>query len=141
MRVLKYLSFLLMIVALIGFYQSSLLHLSIVRSPNESASENWWLSLGLFVIWFPAMFASHKLRENSNEQDSWQAMLGFRLSWMKFIVLGLFAYGFINYLVCLCMYFVVTPGNWSYWQIRGNSGLIMLGYVTVARILYRFWRS
>ncbi|MDY6896728.1 MAG: hypothetical protein SWZ49_01425 [Cyanobacteriota bacterium] len=80
MRVLKYLSFLLMFVALIGFYQSSLLHFNLVRSPNEPASENWWLSLGLFIICFPAMFASYKLRENSNEQDSWQTMLGFSLS-------------------------------------------------------------
>ncbi len=39
MRVLKYLSFILMVVALIGFYQSSLLHLSIVRSASEPASE------------------------------------------------------------------------------------------------------
>ena len=69
MRVLKYLSFLLMIVALVGFYKSSSLHLDIVLHPGKVVSKNWWLSWGIFVVCIPAGFASHKLEENSHEKN------------------------------------------------------------------------
>ena len=79
MRVLKYLSFILMVVALVGFYQSSLLHLNIVLYPTQNVSKNWWLSLGLFVVWIPAVFASHELTKNSSEKYSWKSLLGSNL--------------------------------------------------------------
>ncbi|MCJ8282253.1 MAG: hypothetical protein MJK14_21055 [Rivularia sp. ALOHA_DT_140] len=72
---LKYLSFLLMIVALVGFYKSSSLHLDIVLHPGKVVVKNWWLSLGIFVVWIPAVFASHKLVENSSEKDSWYLII------------------------------------------------------------------
>ncbi len=92
MRVLKYLSFLLMVVALVGFYQSSSLHLNIVRSPNESASENWWLNNGFFVVWIPAMFALYQLSKNINERiinerDPWKVILG--SGWIKVFIWGI----------------------------------------------------
>lgn len=141
MRVLKYLSFILMIVALVGFYQSSLLHLSIMRSPNEPASENWWLSLGIFVVWIPAVVASRELTKNNSERDAWKIIFGSR--WIEYIILGLFAYGFIHYLFCWLTSFSVRGNStlFAYWRIRGESGAVIPWYATAAVILYRFWRS
>jgi len=99
MQVLKYLSFILMLVALVGFYQSSLLHLNTLLYPNQAVSENWWISLGMFVVLSPAAFASHKLEENISKKDSGKIISGSR--WIKYITLGLFAYGFIHYLFIL----------------------------------------
>lgn len=143
MRVLKYLSFLLMVVALVGFYRSSSLHSNIVRSPKEPVSENWWLSLGLFVVWIPAAFASHKLVENSSEKDSWKPLLGSNLLWMRFIILGLVAYGFIQYLFCWLTLFSVGGDStlFTYWRIRGSSGAVIPFYFIGAVVFYRFWRS
>ncbi|MBV6627901.1 MAG: hypothetical protein KI793_34090 [Rivularia sp. (in: Bacteria)] len=141
MRVLKYLSFVFMVVAVVGFYQSSLLHLNTILYPAQAVSKNWWLSWGLFIVWIPAVFASRKLEENSSEQDSWKII--FKSRWVEFIILGLFAYGFIHYFFC---WFTLLFGKgdsvfFDYWRIRGNSGATIPWYATAAVILYSFWRS
>ena len=88
----------------------------------------------------PAMFASYKLINNISEQDSWKII--FKSRWMEYIFLGLFAYGIIHYLFCWLMMISVGDSTlFTYWRIRGDSGLRMLGYATAAVILYRFWRS
>lgn len=141
MRVLKYLSFVFMIVAIVGFYQSSLLHLNTLLYPTQAVSKNWWLSWGLYVVWIPAVFASHKLEENSAKKDS--GKIFYKPMWIEYIILGLFAYGFIHYLFCWLTLFSVGGDSslFTYWRIRGNSGGVIPFHATAAVILYRFWRS
>ena len=100
---------------------------------------NRLLSEGIFVVWIPAVFASHKLIENSSEKDSWKIV--FKPRWIEYIISGLFAYGIIHYFFCLYMYFIVKPGGWDYLRIRGESGAVIPWYATATVILYHFWRS
>ncbi|MEM1395649.1 MAG: hypothetical protein AAGG00_20655, partial [Cyanobacteria bacterium P01_H01_bin.150] len=132
---------LLMIVALVGFYKSSSLHLDIVLHPGKVVSKNWWLSWGIFVVCIPAGLASHKLGENSSEKDSEKIIFGSR--WIAYIVYVLFAYGFIQYLFCWLTFFFVGGNStlFDYWRIRGESGAVIPWYATATVILYRFWRS
>ncbi|MEM7712147.1 MAG: hypothetical protein AAF349_00895 [Cyanobacteria bacterium P01_A01_bin.68] len=58
---LKYLSFLLMIVALVGLYESSSLHLHTIFYPEKAVNENWWISWGFLIVLIPAGFALNKL--------------------------------------------------------------------------------
>lgn len=89
------------------------------------------------------MFAASELIKSSTKRDYLQAILGSGLSWMKFIIVGLFAYSFINYHFCKYISIAVAGESylWDYWRIKGDSGLIMFGYGSAAVILYRFWRS
>lgn len=130
-----------MIVALFGFYQSSSLHLDTILYPEKAASENWWLSWGFFIVSFPAGFPSHKLEENSSEKDSEKIIFGSR--WIEYVTLGLFAYGFIQYLFCWLRLFSVGGDStlFDYWRIRGNSGATIPFYFMDVAIYYLVWRS
>lgn len=142
MRVLKYLSFILMLVALLGFYQSSLLHWNTVFNPTKTVIQNWWF-LSFFFVWFPAIFAVSELINKSSEKDYFRVIIGDDLSWIKYIILGLFIYTFTNFHFCKFLDISVAGNSnlSNYWQIRGGSSFLMFGYLIATLILYRFWRS
>ncbi len=127
-----------MFLSVIGFWQSTLLHINLVLSPAKPLPDYEFLFTGVFVIWIPAVFIARKIAGDS--EDIWKPILQHCPIWMKFIFWGIFVYGFINCLFCLFMNFSTETGTevWRYWRLRGMAGVMMMFCSSAAITYYSF---
>jgi hypothetical protein len=97
----------------------------------------WMLQVGIFVVWFPAVFVSAKRVGTSNRKDYWTLVLRGSPDWMRYVVYGFFGYAFLNF----ALFMMQAPNGGGganppavVW--RGFSGHWMLFYSAALAILY-----
>jgi hypothetical protein len=95
------------------------------------------LHVGVFVVWLPAVLVSRHLAPGLRRKGFWQAAFRGCPPWMRFMVYGLFVYGFLNFIVFLTHVPPNRgPGFLSPSTVRGFSGHWMIFYATAMAILY-----
>ena len=95
------------------------------------------LHVGIFVVFFPAIFVSQRLVGNTRRSDFWKAVLRWAPDWMRYMVYGFFAYAIANF----ALFMIQAPphggsGNPPAVVWRGFSGHWMAFYSASMAILY-----
>jgi hypothetical protein len=95
------------------------------------------LHVGVFVVWFPAVFVSQRLVGNVGRKDFWKVVLKGSPDWMRYLVYGFFGYAVVNFL----FFMTKAPKGGGgvnppavVW--RGFSGHWMAFYSAALAILY-----
>jgi len=127
----------------IGLVVSLWVHLGAVMGRRVAPEAFFWmLHVGIFVVWFPAMFVAQRLVGNISRKDLWKVVLKDSPDWMRYMVYGFFGYAIVNFL----FFMTKTPSGGSganppavVW--RGFSGHWMLFYSAALAILYSAART
>ena len=121
-----------------GLVISLWVHLGAVSGRRVAPEACFWiLHIGIFVVWFPAMFAAKQFAGNMNRRDLWKVVLKGSPAWMRYMVYGFFAYAMGNFL-----FFMIkapigkTEGGQPVAVWRGFSGHWMAFYSAALAILY-----
>ena len=127
-----------MIAAGVGFVVSLILHVLAVFG--------WglWLGggvlvlhVGIFVVWFPAVYVASKLAKGFKQWDIWKAALRACPLWLKILPQATLAYGAVNFFIWMHFFRGSVPNGASgAWQLRATSGIWMGFYVSAMAILY-----
>jgi hypothetical protein len=131
------------LLAAIGLVVSLWVHLGAVMGRRVAPEAFFWmLHVGIFVVWFPAMFVAQRLVGNVNRKDLWKVVLKGSPDWMRYMVYGFFGYTVVNFL------FFVTKApaggggpNPPAEVWRGFSGHWMAFYSAALAILYSAVRT
>jgi hypothetical protein len=123
----------------VGLVLSLWVHLGAVMGRRVAPEPLFWLlHIGIFVVWFPAVFVAKQRVGNLNRKDFWKICLSDLPDWVRYLLYGFFAYAFINF-----TYFVIeaptgntSPGDTPAIVWRGFSGHWMLFYFAALAILY-----
>jgi hypothetical protein len=127
----------------IGLVVSLWVHLGAVMGRRVAPEAFFWiLHVGIFVVWFPAVFVAQRFVGNVNRKDLWKVVLKDSPDWMRYMVYGSFGYAVVNFL-----YFMTkAPSGGSganppavVW--RGFSGHWMAFYSAALAILYSAART
>jgi hypothetical protein len=127
----------------IGLVVSLWVHLGAVTGRRVAPEAFFWvLHIGIFVVWFPAVFVAQRLVGNLSQRDLWKVVLKDSPDWMRYMVYGFFAYAFVNF-----MFFMTKAPSGSnganppaeVW--RGFSGHWMAFYSAALAILYSAART
>ena len=123
----------------LGLVLSLVVHiLSLVGLPNPLGESAWLLHVGIFVVWFPAVFVSQRLARDFPQKDLWKATLRGAPKWMQWMVYFFLGYAMLNFVVFM---FLLgdgqtggegTPNS----MFRGFSGHWMAFYSAALAILY-----
>ncbi len=122
-----------MILAGVGFLVSLAAHVASIFRLSLFPTEPWFLHIGIFVVWLPAVLYSQSLAKEFPQKQMWRAVLRGCPKPMQYILYGLFAYAFLNFFV----FAVNTPGEpvSSSTTIRGFSGHWLIFYYAAFAIL------
>jgi hypothetical protein len=72
----------------IGLVVSLWFHLEAVIGRRVAPEPFFWmLHVGIFVVWFPAIFVAQRLVGNVNRKDLWKVVLKDSPDWMRYMVL------------------------------------------------------
>ena len=127
----------------IGLVVSLWVHLGAVMGRRVAPEAFFWmLHVGIFVVWFPAVFVAQRLVGNVNRKDLWKVVLKDSPDWMRYMVYGFFGYAVVNFL----FFMTKAPSGGSganppavVW--RGFSGHWMAFYSAALAILYSAARA
>lgn len=127
----------------IGLVVSLWVHLGAVTGQRVVPEAFFWiLHVGIFVVWFPAVFLAQRLVGNLNRRDLWKVVLKDSTDWMRYMVYGFFAYAIANFL----FFITKAPSGGSganppaeVW--RGFSGHWMAFYSAALAIHYSAARA
>ena len=125
-------------ISAVGLILSLWVHLGAVMGQRVAPEAFFWiLHIGIFIVWFPAVFLAQKLVRNVNRKDFWKAVLKDAPLWMRYMIYGFLGYAIVNFL----FFMVNAPGGGSganphaaVW--RGFSGHWMVFYSAALAILY-----
>lgn len=144
--------------ATVGFFTSLIVHLSSFFGYWATMEKFWFLHVGVFVVWFPAVILSN---ENKMWSTDNKIMVGMDRSpkWLSITCAILFCYALINFAIFMGAmggggpeiengkYVLSSHGKFikditetEYWhlkamELRGFSGHWMFFYLTAASIL------
>jgi hypothetical protein len=124
----------------LGLILSLWVHLGALMGRRAPAQYFWILHLGIFVVWFPAVFIARRRVGNTNRKDFWKVILKDSPEWMHYMVYGFSGYAFLNFALFLGSGGTSGPGNTglnppaNVW--RGFSGHWMVFYSAALAILY-----
>jgi hypothetical protein len=122
----------------IGLALSLYVHLGAVRGQRVAPEPFFWaLHIGIFVVWFPAIYVAKQRIGNLQRKDFWKVVLKGSPEWMRYMVYGFFGYALVNFLYFLPQAPTGT-GNGTTPAIvwRGFSGHRMAFYSAALAILY-----
>src|SRR5262249_54507659 len=98
----------------------------------------WILHMGIFLVWFPAVFVAKERVGNINRNDFWKVILKDSPDWMRYMVYGFLGYAMVNFTL---FFFQVPTGKGEganppaiVW--RGFSGHWMAFFSAALAILY-----
>lgn len=128
-----------MILAAIGFFLSVLAHVyGIMGWTLPGGKAVWTLHMGIFVVWFPAVFVTMAATRQSARKDMWRVALAGCPNWMKYGLYAVGAYAAVNFVL-----FILTTaghlqskGDAPPSVVRGFSGHWMIFYYAATAILY-----
>ena len=123
--------------SLIGLLLSLWVHIGALLGKRIAPGFFFWgLHIGIFVVWFPAIFVARALVGNMQRKDLWKVILKGSPDWVRYMVYGFFTYAFINFALYTLH---IRPGdrvpNPSGDDWRGFSGHWMAFYSTAFAIL------
>jgi hypothetical protein len=129
---------LLAAVAFLGLIVSLWVHIGAVMGRRVAPESLFWiLHVGIFVVWFPAMFLAQRLVGSLNRKDFWKKVLAGSPVWMRYIVYGFAGYALVNFL----LFMTNSPNSHgganppaAVW--RGFSGHWMAFYSAAFAIFY-----
>ena len=127
-----------MLLSAFGLILSLWVHLGAVMGRRVAPAAFFWgLHIGIFVVWFPAIFVAKQLVGNVNRKDLWKVVLKGTPDWVRYMVYGFFGYAVVNF--ALFMAKAPTGGSGTnppaaVW--RGFSGHWMAFYSAALGILY-----
>ena len=127
----------------VGLVVSLWVHLGAVMGRRVAPEAFFWiLHVGIFVVWFPAIFVAQRLVGNVNRKDLWKVVLKDSPDWMRYMVYGFFGYAAVNFL----FFMTKAPSGGGgasppavVW--RGFSGHWMAFYSAALAILYSAART
>lgn len=126
------------VLSAVGLVLSLWVHLGAVTGRRVAHEEYFWiLHVGIFVVWFPAVFVANKRVGNMNRKDFWKAALKGSPDWMRYMVYGFLGYAVVNF--AFFIFQAPTGGGGAnpppiVW--RGFSGHWMAFYSAAMAILY-----
>jgi hypothetical protein len=88
----------------------------------------WWLNVGIFVVWPPALIVSNRLVADFKRKDFGKAALRGCPCWMRWLTYGFWVYGGVSFL----LFRAVTPPE----SFGGFSGHGIAFYSAAAASLY-----
>ena len=126
------------VLSAVGLVVSLWVHLGAVAGRRVAPKAFFWiLHVGIFVVWFPAVFVAQKRVGNVQRKDYWKIVLNGSPDWMRYMVYGFFGYAMLNF----ALFMSKTPSGGGganppavVW--RGFSGHWMLFYSAALAILY-----
>ena len=96
----------------------------------------WVLHVGIFVVWFPAVLVAGRIAGNTSRKDLWKVVLKGAPDWMRYMIYGFSAYGFISFIIFAPQAFsgsshaAPKAPDWAF------SDVWMVFYSTAFAILY-----
>src|SRR6266536_749224 len=122
----------------VGLVVSLWVHLGAVMGRRVAPEAFFWmLHVGIFVVWFPAVFVARRIVGSVNRKDLWKVVLKDSPDWMRYMMYGFFGYAAIDFL----FFMAKAPSGGSganppavVW--RGFSGHWMAFYSAALAILY-----
>ena len=81
--------------AIIGFVLSVFVNVESLSSRWTPPSYFWALHVGIFVVFFPAVFVAQKRVGSTHRKDFWKVVLKGAPDWMKYFLYAVFAYAFV----------------------------------------------
>lgn len=121
----------------IGLVVSLWVHLGAVSGRRVAPEAYFWiLHMGIFVVWFPAVFVAQRRVGSMNRKDFWKVILRGCPEWMRYMVYGFFAYAVINFALFMLEAPSGGSGNPPAIVWRGFSGHWMAFYSAALAILY-----
>jgi hypothetical protein len=125
-------------IAAVGLVASLWVHVGAVMGRRVAPDGLFWiLHIGVFIVWFPAVFTAQRVVGSPKRRDFWKVVLKGSPVWMRYMVYGFLGYAFVNFL--LFMMNAPTRSNGPnppavVW--RGFSGHWMAFYSGALAILY-----
>ncbi len=121
--------------ALIGLILSLFVHINALMG-NRMPSMFWGLHVGIFVVWFPAVFVAQKRVGRTRGKGFWKAVLKGAPVWVRYMTYAFFFYAFANFFLFMANAPDKTSGsNASAIEWRGFSGHWMAFYSAAFAIL------
>lgn len=125
-------------ISAVGLVVSLWVHLGAVMGRRVAPEASFWiLHVGIFVVWFPAVFVGQRIARDANPKEVWRIVLRGAPEWVRYMVYGFFAYAFFNFL----FFWATAPSGGSgpnppaaVW--RGFSGHWMAFYSAALAVLY-----
>lgn len=100
---MKYLVKPVLLISLLGLFLSLVAHLSALAGIDLKVGDGVLvLHVGIFLVWIPAVLLAMKLGRGKSSAwgfggTSWKRVLAGCPPWMFFVLIGLFAYAFLNF--------------------------------------------
>jgi Protein of unknown function (DUF3592) len=121
----------------VGLVVSLWVHLGAVSGRRVAPEAYFWiLHMGIFVVWFPAVFVAQRRVGSMNRKDFWKVGLKGAPDWMRYMVYGFFGYALINFALFMLQAPTGSSGNPTAIEWRGFSGHWMAFYSAALAILY-----
>lgn len=89
----------------------------------------WVLHVGIFVVWFPAVYVANRRLGNTNRRDFWKAVLRGSPTWVKYVVYGVFGYALLNS-------FIFIPQGWPGKSSGGDTPAVVWRYFSAGWMLF-----
>ncbi len=123
--------------SLIGLLLSLWVHIGAVLGKLVAPDFFFWgLHVGIFVVWFPAIFVARGLVGNLQRKDLWKVVLKGSPEWVRYMLYGFLTYAFVNFALFMLH---APPGdhrpNPPVEDWRGFSGHWMAFYFSAFAIL------
>jgi hypothetical protein len=125
-----------MVVACLGFVVSLAVHLTSVFGVSLFPREPWFLHIGIFVVWLPAILCSQALTKEFPQSQTWKAALRGCPKAMQYGLYGVVAYAFLNFALFLVT--TAEDSRSSAAMIRGFSGHWLVFYYAAFAILFSY---
>ena len=131
-----------MLLSALGFGLSAYAHvMSVLGKSLFWGGSVWFLHIGIFVVWLPAVIAAQRVMRDAPQKDFWKIILAGCPAWMKTAQILVFVYAIANFL-----YFAPTHPARTHLEntdpsvIRGFSGHWLIFYGAAFSILYSVYR-
>lgn len=131
----------LMALAACAFSLSAALHLCVLTGraptwlPLPLEDYSGALTMGIFVVWFPAVLLAQRMHPTGSGTFSWRALLAGCPPWMRYAAGGLFIYAFVNFFLS-----VQRVADDPLSALRPITGHAMLFYGVAFCIFFSAWR-
>ena len=121
----------------IGLVLSVVSHLSALAGRSGPlGGKSWFLHVGIFVVWLPAVIAANSLTKEVPQKDIWKVIFRSCPAWMKYMTCTFFGYAILNFVIFMAKGSASGEGVMSPATVRGFSGHWMAFYSAALSILY-----